>query len=151
MQNLFKNRGVTIAVVVVAILLAGVAIFTATRLYTNRQAEQAAGPTVAPESRPVVTEESEELTFNVGPTIPPTPTPTSAAVASPSATPGSSFGGLASATPSAAPTLTPTPTEVASPSATAQPELPEAGVATPTLIGIAAGVLLLLLAFMLAI
>ena len=69
----------------------------------------------------------------------PTPEPTDPPVGGPEPTP----------TPTAAPTLTPTPTPtpapVSGPSSTATPEeLPAAGIGSPTILGIGAGVMILL-------
>jgi len=80
-----------------------------------------------------------EATPSPSPTPSPTPEPTDPPVGGPEPTP----------TPTAAPTLTPTPTPtpapVSGPSSTATPEeLPAAGIGSPTILGIGAGVMILL-------
>lgn len=89
----------------------------------------------------------EGSTPTPSPTGSPTATPTGTPTATPtqSPTPSGSSTPTASATSTASPT--PTSTTVAQASPTAQPELPNAGVGTPTILGISAGVILLLISF----
>lgn len=141
-----RKRIVTILIVIATIILAGVAIFTAIRLYQLRQ--QAVAPT-APESTPAAaapqTQACTQLAFTISAEEPsPTPTPTG----SPSPSPGES----PTASPTASPTGSPTssPIAQASPSPTAEPELPEAGVSYPTVVGAAAGAILILFSLLLA-
>ena len=76
MRDFLKNKLVTGLVVIATLILAGVAIFTAVRLYQLRTAPVA--PT-APESRPEASEEPkpeacQQLAFTIST---PTPTPPS--------------------------------------------------------------------------
>lgn len=76
MKNFFKSKIATVAVIVATVILAGIAVFTAIRLYQLRQ--QAVAPT-APTSKPEAAETKPctALTFNLGISTPtPTPTPT---------------------------------------------------------------------------
>ena len=134
-----KKRVVTIIIVVATVILAGVAVFTAMRLFQLRQ--EAVAPT-APTSQPAAAQNNlvacEQLAFTVSaeePTDTPTPTttPTESPTSSPTPTPTST------ATTTAAPTATPT----------ADPELPEAGVSIPTLISAGLGILVILGSFLL--
>lgn len=87
-----KNKIATIGIIIATLILAGVAVFTAVRLYQLRK--EAVAPT-APTSKPKAQEvpvACTSLAFTLGAT----PTPT----ASPTATP----------TPTGSPTVTPTPT-----------------------------------------
>jgi len=196
-----KNKVVTIIIIIATIILAGVAIFTAIRLYQLRQ--EAVAPT-APEQPAAATPTPPEyeacttLTFTISTpapgvcnttcsinsdcdsnycytvTCPPgencidvvqkycrnsdcptdtdcvcsgatatptaTPTPTGTATATPGAT----------TTPSSSATASPTGTAVARATATPQGELPEAGTTLPTIFGIGAGVILLIISIALA-
>ena len=150
MKTFFKNKIVTVLILVATLVLAGVAIFTAYRLYQLRQ--QAVAPT-APESKPeaAAPQSCTALTFTLStPTGSPTATPT------PTSTPS----GTPTATPTGSPTATPTPTPsqtatatsspVAQASPTAEPSLPEAGTSWPTIVGLGVGILLLLGSLLLA-
>jgi len=216
-----RNKIVTILIVIVTIILAGIAIFTAIRLYQLRK--ESVAPT-APEkseaqvistpapgyeacsafsftistpapgvcnslcitnsdcSSPSITSKTNEINlicYQPSPTpcptgkacldvMPPkvcrntscpsesdcicsksTETPTSTPTPTPTGT------GTASATPTPTPTKTATPTGTSSPisqtTATPQAGLPVAGTAFPTLIGIGAGIILLILSIALAI
>lgn len=158
MKTFFKNKIVTVLILIATLVLAGVAIFTAIRLYQLRQ--QAVAPT-APESKPkaAVPEACTALTFTL--TTPtgtqtPTPTPTPTGTKTPTPTPTGTSTPTATATSSpvaqASPTATSTagPLAQASPGATAQPSLPEAGTSWPTIVGIGIGVLLLIGSLLLA-
>src|SRR3972149_11842778 len=107
MKNFFKGKIATVIILLATFVLAGVAMFTAIRLYQLRQV--AVAPNV-----PVSIPRAQEVT----PTAPPagscsltftltvaTPTPTASASATPTATPT----GTATATPTATPTTTPVP------------------------------------------
>lgn len=72
MKNIFKGKGATILVLVITLILAGVAIFTAIRLYQLRQ--QPVAPT-APTSQPQAGGASCTLNFSLT-AVTPTPTPT---------------------------------------------------------------------------
>ena len=154
MKTFFKNKIVTVLILLATLVLAGVAIFTAYRLYQLRQ--QAVAPT-APESKPkaAVPEACTALTFTLTtPTGSPTATPTATPTGSPTATPTGSPTATPTATPTKTPTPTPTATVTSSPiaqaSPTAQPSLPEAGTSWPTIVGIGIGVLLLIGSLLLA-
>ena len=133
-----KKRIVTILIVIATIVLAGVAVFTAIRLYQLRQESVSpAAPTSEPEAAAPVS--CTALTFTLttpSPTGSPTPTPSGSPTATPSESP--------------TPTSTATATATATSSSTAEPELPDAGVSYPTIIGGAAGILLILLSLILA-
>jgi len=147
-----KKKIVTVLIVFATVILAGVAVFTAIRLYQLRQ--EAVAPTVPEESEaaaPAI-EECTQLAFTIGeePTPTPTPTPTGTVTPTPTGTvtptPTSTPG--PTATPTSAPTgtpiaqATPTPTEAA--------ELPEAGISYPTIIGTGVGILLIIASLLLA-
>src|SRR3989337_1956806 len=144
MKSFFKNKIVTILVLVATLVLAGIAIFTAIRLYQLRQ--QPVAPT-APTSEPKAATPNActALTFTLS-------TPTATPTGSPTATPT----GSPTATPTGSPTSTPTPTAtatsspVAQASPTAEPSLPEAGTSWPTIVGLGVGILLLLGSLLLA-
>lgn len=118
-----KNKITTVVIIIATVVLAGVAIFTAIRLYQLRQ--EAVAPT-APESKPEAGIEAisrcTPLSFEVT-CATTTPTPTPKATATPTAT--------AKATPTATATATPTPTPTATATATPTPTT-GAGTSTPT-------------------
>ena len=149
-----KNKIATIGIIIATLILAGVAVFTAVRLYQLRQ--QAVAPT-APTSKPKAQEvpiACTLLTFTLGATPTPSPTPTGNPTSTPTATPTGIPG--ATSTPTTTPTTgagtsTPTPTSklAVAPTPT-QPSLPDAGVSLPTIFGITLGSLLLIGAIILA-
>lgn len=168
MKDFLKNKVVTALIIIGTIILAGVAIFTALRLYQLRTRPVA--PT-APESTPAASEDQEpqacrELAFTL--TIP-TPTPTTrvtitpqpsltpTSVPSPTLTPTITppIGGQPSPTPtptkqpSVTPTATPTQVSTLTPTPT-PPILPQAGVTFPTLILLSASLLLIILSLVIA-
>lgn len=99
MKNLFKGKIATVGIIIATLVLAGVAVFTAVRLYQLRK--EAVAPT-APTSKPKAQETPtacQSLTFILG-TITPTPTASN--------TP----------TPTGSDTSTPTPTSTTNPSGT---------------------------------
>lgn len=129
-----KNKITTAVIIIATVVLAGVAIFTAVRLYQLRQ--ESITP-IAPTSKPKADVcpgpgACTALTFNLT-TGSPTPTPTATPTGSPTPTP--------TGTPTATPTSTPTAT---------QPSLPDAGTSLPTIFGIGLGSLLLIGALILA-
>src|SRR3989304_2259709 len=138
MKSFFKNKIVTILVLVATLVLAGIAIFTAIRLYQLRQ--QPVAPT-APTSEPKAATPNActALTFTLS-------TPTATPTGSPTATPT----GSPTATPTAPPTATATSPPGAQASPTAEPSLPEAGTSWPTIVGLGVGILLLLGSLLLA-
>ena len=77
MKNFFKNKAATLIIILSTFILAGVAIFTAIRLYQLRQTSISPN---APESKPKAVEETAagacSLTFTLTlPTATPTPSP----------------------------------------------------------------------------
>ena len=98
-----KNKIATIGIIIATVILAGVAIFTAVRLYQLRQ--ESITP-IAPTSKPAAAipcptaNSCTALTFNLS-TSTPTATPTATPTETPTGTPTS--------TPTATPTQTPTP------------------------------------------
>ena len=162
MKDFFKNKIVTVLILIATLVLAGVAIFTAIRLYQLRQ--QAVAPT-APTSKPeaAAPQACTALTFTIATPTPggsptPTPTPTPTTTGSPTATPSGSPTSTPTATATSSPIVQASPTATstagplaqASPGATAQPSLPEAGTSWPTIVGLGIGVLLLLGSLLLA-
>jgi cytoskeletal protein RodZ len=150
MKNFFNNKIVTVVILLATLVLAGIAIFTAIRLYQLRQ--QAVAPT-APESKPQAAApvSCQALTFTLEtptptpsgtPTVTPTGTPTETPTSTPTATPTS--------TATATPTSTATSTPIAQASPTAGPSLPTAGTSWPTILGIGTGIILLFGALLLA-
>lgn len=135
-----KKRVITIIIVIATVILAGVAVYTAVRLYQLRQ--EAVAPT-APSSKPAAAEPKTnictQLTFTLTVSPPPTAsaTPTPSASATPTPTPSST----------AAPTPTPTAAQ-ASPSS--EPTLPSTGIDYPTVLGAGFGVFALILSLILA-
>jgi len=175
MKDLFKGKFVTILVVAATVILAGVAIFTALRLYQLRQESISL---TQPESEPEATQPEinscELLTFSITeptpslsptntltpvpsqtltpvPSVTTTPVPTSTPTNTPTPT-QPPVGGI-SPTPTTIAQATPTPTTAYIAAASPTPggaALPDAGIATPTLIIGLAGILLILAAFLLA-
>jgi len=99
MKNLFKGKIATVGIIIATLILAGVAVFTAVRLYQLRQ--EAVAPT-APTSKPKAQEVPKactSLAFVLGET--PTPTPSGSGTPTPSGTP--------TETPTATPTSSGTP------------------------------------------
>jgi len=151
MKDFLKKNGLTFAIVVATIVLAGVAIFTALRLYSLRG--EPVAPT-APTSQPEAFGETPQptpceygsctkLAFTLS-TPTPTGTPTSTPTSSPTPTPTSNA--TSTPNPTNTPTNSPTQPPIGGIDSTPQPELPEAGIAAPTLIGIGLGGLLLIFA-----
>ena len=158
MGDFLKSKFVTAIVVLATIILAGVAIFTALRLYQLRQ--EAVAPT-APESqpeargiRPVACQQlAFTLTTGSSPTPTPTgtvtntPTPTTTTTSTPTPTEPPTGGG------DPTPTNTPTPTTGAISAVSPTPggeALPDAGISTPTIFGVSLGILILMTALLLA-
>ena len=146
MKTFFKNKVVTVLILLATLVLAGVAIFTAYRLYQLRQ--QAVAPT-APESKPeaAAPQACTALTFTI--TLE-SPSPSPSPEESPSPSPGVSPSPSPSPEVSPSPTATPTSSPIAQASPTAEPSLPEAGTSWPTIVGLGVGILLLLGSLLLA-
>jgi hypothetical protein len=169
MTNFIRKNTIAIIVVLVTLTLAGVAIFTAIRLFQLRQ--QPISPNV-PESRPGATDAPSvdtscaEVAFTLEEESSPTPsataTPTSSASPSgsptvaPTATPTTPpIGGNPTPTPSSSssprPSVTPRPSTAPSSTPVATtPSLPQAGVSAPTIMIGVSGIVLLLGAIILA-
>ncbi len=177
MKELFQGKIITAIVITITIILAGVAVFTALRLYELRNESLSLKN---PESKPGAssgTKSCNLLTFTLT-TISQTPTPTLTGTATPS--PTSSLTPTLTSTPTpttppgstATPTNSPTPTSQSSesptPSATKTPTptnasiaaasptpsgstLPDAGVSYPTIFVGLLGILLIVGAFLLVI
>jgi len=103
MRNILKGKAATVIIILATFILAGVAIFTAIRLYQLRQTSISP---ISPSSKPAAQElpSTNTCSLNFSLTVS-TATPTSTASATPTASP--------SGTPTATPTATPTPTPVA--------------------------------------
>lgn len=175
-MNFAKNNKVTILILAATIILAGVATFTAVRLYQLRvQPISPASPnTSGAQGLPSNFADSQcSLTFTLNLATPgASGSPRATASGSPRATVSSSASPRATSTASASPNLgvggltttatpstTPRATASATPRATATTiavatttpgQLPAAGFALPTLIGIGAAILLLITALALA-
>jgi len=160
MKNFLKSKIVTIGILIATLVLAGVAVFTAIRLYQLRQ--EAVAPNV-PSSKPKAAElgSCQTLAFTLG-TGTPTPTPTGSSTPTPtgSSTPTPTGSGTPTPTPTLTPTptgsstptptttVTPTPTRTPTPTAT--PSLPESGTSWPTILGLGAGATIILFSLLLA-
>jgi cytoskeletal protein RodZ len=164
MKDFLKSKVVTVVILLATLILAGIAIFTAIRLYQLRQ--QAVAPT-APESKPqaAAPQSCSALTFSLSTPTPtptgtpgksPTPTPTGPATPTPTGTPTESPTGTPTSTPTSTATTTPTATSTATGTPIAQgtstpaPSLPTAGTSWPTVLGIGTGLILLVGALILA-
>lgn len=119
------------------VVLAGIAVFTAVRLYQLRK--QRVAPTAPQEQAQA---QIPSPTPTPRPTSTPTPVTTGAPTGSltPTTTPRLSPTASVSATPTRRPTATP-----------AETSLPEAGVSLPTIVGVSLGILLLSISVLLAI
>lgn len=175
MKDFLKGKFVTGVVIVATVILAGVAIFTAMKLYSLRK--EGVAPT-APESNPAASESSEIgneaetcdlLTFNLNepsvtisptdePNSTPTPGPTDSLTptepprggTSPTPTPTDA---PSEPTPTTVPQNTPTPTSsyIAAASPTpAGATLPNAGLSLPSVITFIVGIFTLFIAVILA-
>lgn len=138
-REALRGKLTTVAIVTTTLVLAGISIFTATRLYRLRK--RAVAPTT-PESKPKAQEEPRQQT--------PSPTSPLIAQASPSPTPTATSTATPIPTGSPTPSPSPSPTTAPSPSPTGQPELPAAGAALPTITGVAIGLSLLIASLLLA-
>jgi hypothetical protein len=169
MRDFLKNKVVTVLIVIATVILAGVAIFTAYRLYQS--GTEPVAPT-APESVPAAggqptptPQACQELAFTITtptPTVAVTPTVTPTATVTPTdeptPTPTEPPRGGSSPTPTQPiSTVTPiptgtTPTSVvtSTPTPTQADQLPDAGTSIPTIFVGALGILLILLSLALA-
>ncbi len=160
-MEFIKKHITTILIILSTIILGGVAVFTAVRLYQLRQ--EPVAPT-QPKSKPSASQDQisyqalkacTELAFALAtPTQTPKPTTTPTITPSPTPTPTPTSTPIATQAPTASPSPSPTPTLISQASLTPKSTtvaLPEAGVGTPTIFGIGLGLLLLLGAILLAI
>lgn len=179
MKDFLKNKIVTVLILVATIILAGVAIFTAIRLYQLRQ--EAVAPT-APESKPkaAAPQACETLVFTLS-TSTSSPSPSASATVSPTSTPtqgepnscGGSCGSNSNCKsglfcyqgscrnpscpsdtdcncPATGGGATAKPTAKATTVSTEAPSLPESGTGWPTVIGVGVGAVLIIGAILLA-
>ena len=169
MKDFIKGKFFTVLTVIVTLILAGVAIFTAVRLYQLGQ--EPVAPT-APASKPEASEPKtiscEQLVFSittdddpeeeVSPTLTPiptvtlTPTPSDAPIGGNDPTPTLTPTPQVNST--STPTLTPTPTSQPLAQNTSGIDgqiLPDAGISTPTIFGLLLGILVITAALILAI
>ena len=172
MRDFLKNKVVTVLIVIATVILAGVAIFTAYRLYQS--GTEPVAPT-APESVPAAggqptptPQACQELAFTittptpsvaVTPTVTPTATVTPTDEPTPTPTEPPRGGSSPTPTPTEGPTptqpettSTPTPTNVvtSTPMPTQADQLPDAGISIPTILAGALGFLLIFLSLVLA-
>lgn len=146
MKNFFKSKFGTVLILIATLGLAGVAVYTAIRLFQLRQAPVA--PNV-PTSKPAaaVPASCTALSFTLT-TSTPTPTPSPTPSPTPTQTPAPTK------TPTPAPIVQATPTKTVSPTKTPTPEpeaeLPVAGTSWPTVLGASAGVVILVVSLLLA-
>lgn len=133
MNENLKRRLPIIGVAAATIVLAGIAVFTATRIFQSR--EENISP-IAPE---------EELAQ--APTFTPTPLPTSTPTINLSGTPTPTR----TLTPTASTSGTLTPTKKLTATPTSAETLPDAGISYPTLVGVSVGLILLIAGVLLAI
>lgn len=151
MKDFLKSKVATIGILIATLVLAGVAVFTAIRLYQLRQ--ESVAPNV-PSSKPKAAEpvSCQPLAFTLGtvtgsPTATPTATPTE--TGNPTATPTAT----ATSTPTATATATATSTataKAATATPTVAPSLPDSGTSWPTVLGIGAGATIILFSLLLA-
>ncbi len=133
MRDFFRNKVVTVLILAATLILAGIAVFTAIRLYQLRQ--QAVAPTAPTKPKAAAPAACSPLSFTVSAaTLAPTSTATATAAPTATAT------ARPTATPSKAPTAKPT----------AGPSLPSSGTSWPTLVGMGIGVLLIIGSLLLA-
>lgn len=159
MANFIKNKFATFIVVTATFILAGVAIFTAIRLYQLRN--ESISPT-APVSRPaantqksceglsfVITTQTPTVTttISVTPSLSPTLTVTATTTLTPTQSVTSTPGPTATSTPGPTSTNTPTPSGGIGGTGTA---LPDAGISVPTIVLTIVGAMVVSLAVILA-
>ncbi|HWA52239.1 MAG TPA: hypothetical protein VG895_04245 [Patescibacteria group bacterium] len=180
MQDFLKKNIITIIIVIATLVLAGIAVFTAIKLYQSRQTAVAPNAPVSEPHAATPAPACTALTFTIAtptptasasptPTVSPTPTPTpvpqcgttcstnsdcisgmacsGGVCRNPSCTDSTScVCQTASPTPSPTPTSTATATPfIATASPTPAPQLPNSGTVEPTIIGIGAGAVLLVI------
>jgi cytoskeletal protein RodZ len=149
-----RNKVVTILIVIATIILSGVAVFTALRLYQLREKPVAPTAPEEPKAQEVTLTPTPaacaELAFTIS-TSTGTPTPTD--TEGPTSTPTEGPTSTPTEGPTSTSTGTPTPTtgKIAQVSPTpTEPALPDAGMSLPTVFGFGIGALLITLALILA-
>ena len=120
MKNLFKNKLATTALVIITVLLAGVAVFTAIKLYQLRQ--ESVSPATPDETgatgQDISTIACKAVAFTISTEN--TPTPTATVTQTPTKTPSNT------------PTVTPTDSPTGSPTSTPTGTLTPSNSPTPT-------------------
>lgn len=152
MKNFIKSKAGTALILIATLALAGIAIFTAIRLFQLRQ--EPVAPNV-PTSKPKadVPLACTALSFTLTTPPPTTPPPTTAPpTTAPPTTAPPTTAPPTTAPPVGGPTATPKPTatKTPTPEPTEEPALPDAGTSWPTIIGAGAGVLILVFSLLLA-
>jgi len=174
MKNFIQQKGATAIIVVATIILAGIAIFTAVRLYQLR--DESVSP-ATPESEPAAngvrpsppdsgTISCTSLAFSLTTQTPTptgsitsTPTPTNSITSTPTPTsqntptPTNSVTSTPTPTNSTDNSPTPTSTSVGGTSSTVTPteaELPPAGIGAPTIVGFVLGGMLIVFSLVIA-
>jgi hypothetical protein len=115
-MNQLKHKLVPIIIIAATIILAGISIYTANRLYQLRKTSIAPNaPSSNPHAQEITSLCALEFAFTT-----PTPTPTVTPTATPTPTPTRTPTPTPTLTPTPTPTLTPTPTPTATPYIIAQ-------------------------------
>lgn len=145
MKNFLKGKIGTVIILLATFVLAGVAIFTAIRLYQLRS--QPVAPNVpssmpnAQELNPTAAPSTCNLSFSISvSTGTPTTTPTATATGTPNG----------SATPTPTATVTPTGSTTAPTPTPTPPSLPQSGTDWPTIVGAGLGVFVIIGSLLLA-
>jgi len=157
MKNFLKGKVATVIIVVSTLILAGIAIFTAIRLYQLRNVSVSPNvPESQPEAAGVVTiTRCTPITITCAAISTPTPTasPTATATATPTpeptATVTASPHATATATPIRTPTRTPTATSTSIAQTTPLP-VPATGVSWSSILGIGVGMGAIILSILIA-
>ena len=151
-----RNNKVTVIVILLTVVLAAVAMFTAIRLYQLRSEPVAPNAPTDSQAATIQTIACEPVTFSIASdetTASATPSASPKATATPSATTTPLSGGLGGTVSSPTATPTSTPRSTTTPLTTtpsASPTLPEAGVSFPTFIASGIGVLFIITALALS-
>lgn len=176
MKNFFKGKAGTIIVIIFTLILAGIAVFTAIRLYQLRKVSVSpAAPSSQPRAQePTACSLSFTLSASAPPSGTPTPTPSGTPVETPTGTPGptptntpgqpNACGGTCGSNSNCQanyicsngfcrnPSCPQSQNCVCAPGSTpTPPALPSSGTDWPTLAGAALGVFVILTSLMLAI
>ena len=142
-----KNKFTIIGIVTTTIILAGIAIFTAVKLYQTRY--KIVAPNI-PSSRPSAQEiGTTPSTCQLNFTISTTAIVENISTGSPSSSPSPTATSTIKATGTASPTATST-TAVKTSTPTTEPSLPNAGTTWPTIFGVGFGLLIIVGSLLLA-